>query len=189
MAAPDMSRISQLAADETEEVLEFLNQRPVHTVVMVSFIRDNGIVSELNRGKFYGYRSTAGTLEGVALIGHTTLVEARSEGSLKALAFTARNADAKIHLIMSSGDSAAEFWRYYAGPGQPRLTCVEELFELSFPFAVQQNEWRLRKAEIDHLLPVAEAQAEVAFIESGVDPMLADREGFLRRVRPSGSSR
>ena len=35
---------------------------------------------------------------------------------------------------------------------------------------------------MDRLTEVAEAQAEVAFIESGVDPMLQDRDGFLKRV-------
>ena len=72
--APDLTMVKELTSEHTAEVQAFLAVRPVHTVVMSSFIADNGIVSELNRGKFYGYRNTAGTLEGVALIGHTTLV-------------------------------------------------------------------------------------------------------------------
>ena len=183
MAAPDLSSISELRTKDTKEVLDFLSLRPVHTVVMTSFINDNGIESELNRGKFYGYRSTFGTLEGVALIGHTTLVEARSENTLQALAFAARQAETPIHLIMSSGDAAETFWKYLSGGKKaPRLVCTEALFEISFPFAVQQNEWQIENPGIEHLLPVAEAQAEVAFIESGVDPMLKDRDGFLKRV-------
>ena len=43
------------------------------------------------------------------------------------------------------------------------------MFELSFPFAVQNSEWRIENATMDRLIEVAEAQAEVAFIESGVD--------------------
>jgi predicted GNAT family acetyltransferase len=35
---------------------------------------------------------------------------------------------------------------------------------------------------MDELELVAEAQAEVAFLESGVDPMVTDRDGFLKRV-------
>lgn len=46
---------------------------------MTSFINDNGIESELNRGKFYGYCNVYGEFEGVALIGHSTLGEARSD--------------------------------------------------------------------------------------------------------------
>ena len=78
MPSPDLSRVSELLLGDTQEVLDFLSIRPVHTVVMTSFINDNGIASELNRGKFYGYRNADGEIEGVALIGHSTLVEARS---------------------------------------------------------------------------------------------------------------
>lgn len=180
---PDMTRVIELTSGHICEVLQFLNERPVHTVVMTSFIRDNGIVSDLNRGTFYGYRNTDGTLSGVALIGHSTLVEARSDESLKAFAFTARNSKTPIHLIMSSGNAASKFWEHYSGgASSPRLVCTEELFEIGFPFAIRPNEWNLRNADMSHLLPVAEAQAEIAFLESGVDPMLIDREGFLRRV-------
>ncbi len=181
--APDLSRVSCLAESDRLEVLEFLSVRPVHTVVMTSFIIDNGVASELNRGKFYGYRNTAGKLEGVALIGHSTLVEARSDEALKALAFVARATETPIHLIMSSGNAAEHFWNYLSGgKNPPRLTCTEALFEISFPFAVQQSAWKIENAKIEHLLPVAEAQAEVAFIECGVDPLVNDREGFLKRV-------
>ena len=180
---PDLSRVFALKAAETEEVVAFLSMRPVHTVVMASFIADNGIESTMNRGKFFGYRGPNGSLEGVALIGHTTLVEARSDAALTAFAVTARTAETPIHLIMSSGDAAQTFWnRYSNGLSQPRLTCTELLFELNFPFPVQKCEWNVRLAKPEELLQVAEAQAEVAETESGVNPMTKDREGFLKRV-------
>ncbi|MGB7201335.1 MAG: hypothetical protein WBD16_03600 [Pyrinomonadaceae bacterium] len=83
--APDMRRVQELKTENTSEVLTFLSVRPVHTVVMTSFINDNGIESDLNRGVYYGYRGRQGKLEGVALIGHSTLVEARSDEALRAL--------------------------------------------------------------------------------------------------------
>ena len=182
-ASPDLDRVFELKAKETQEVLAFLSVRPVHTVVMASFIADNGIESSLNRGKFYGYRGTDGSLEGVALIGHSTLVEARTESALTAFAITARSAETPIHLIMSSGDAAQTFWnRYTNGLTEPRLTCTELLFELIFPFRVQKCEWNVRLARPKELIQVAEAQAEVAEIECGVNPMAKDREGFLKRV-------
>src|SRR5437899_1340743 len=109
--SPVMSKVRELKLEETREVLEFLSVRPVHTVVMSSFINDNGIEGHLNRGKFYGYRNGSDKLEGVALIGHSTLVEARSAESLKALAFVARSPQTPIHLIMSSGNDAEHFWK------------------------------------------------------------------------------
>jgi uncharacterized protein len=181
--APDLTKVNELTERERDEVLKFLSVRPVHTVVMTSFINDNGMQSELNRGKFYGYRNVAGELEGVALIGHSTLVEARSDAALKAFAFKAKTSKTPIHLIMSHGRAAETFWNFYSdGLTAPRLTCVERLFEVSFPFMVRKGEADLRNATMDELIPVAEAQAEVAFMECGVDPMKKDREGFLNRV-------
>jgi GNAT superfamily N-acetyltransferase len=180
---PDLRRTFELKNRNEVEVLAFLNVRPVHTVVMTSFILDNGIDSKLNRGKFYGVRNAEGKLDGVALIGHTTLVEARSPEALKALAFAAKQSSTPIHLIMSSGDAAEDFWRYYGdGFHEPRLTCTEFLFEVNFPFLVPRGDWEVRKAEANEVTEIAEAQAAIAFMESGVDPMETDREGFMARV-------
>ena len=181
--APDLSKVHRLTNDDRLEVLAFLSIRPVHTVVMKSFIVDNGMESELNRGKFYGYRNMNGELDGVVLIGHSTLVEARTDDAMYALAITARHAETPIHLIMSDGKAAEAFWRYFStDSSRPRLTCTEELFELGFPFLVKKCKWEVRYATLDELEKVAEAQAEVALLESGVDPMVRDREGFLKRV-------
>ena len=180
---PDMKRFCRLRESDRAETLDFLSVRPVHTVVMTSFINDNGIESTLNRGNFYGYRNSNGKLEGVALIGHTTLIEARSDDSLKAFAIVARNPETPIHIIMSSGNHAETFWNHYSnGLTQPKLTCNELLFELNFPMLVQKCEWNVRTARMEELEQIAEAHGEVAFMESGVNPYISDREGFLKRV-------
>ena len=108
--APEMNRLQQLSEANRTEVLAFLQLRPVHTVVMTSFIQDNGIDNADNRGIFYGYRSQQGTLEGVALIGHTTLVEARSDDSLVAFALIARQSVTPIHIMMADGKTIETFW-------------------------------------------------------------------------------
>jgi len=181
--APDMSRTCRLTDADRAETLAFLALRPVHTVVMTSFINDNGVESTLNRGQFFGYRDANGKLEGVALIGHTTLIEARSLDAIRAFAVIAREPETPIYIIMSDGENAKTFWQHYAGPvRQPRVTCTELLFELNFPFLVTDCKWDLRLARMDELEQIAEAQGEVAFIESGVNPIIKDREGFLKRV-------
>ncbi|HEY0051717.1 MAG TPA: GNAT family N-acetyltransferase [Pyrinomonadaceae bacterium] len=181
--APDMAQICELKDTDTAEALAFLAMRPVHTIVMTSFINDNGLDSSLNRGRFYGFRDGDGKLEGVALIGHTTLVEARSEESLKAFAFSGGESETPIHIIMSDGNSAELFWQYYSGGArQPRLICNELLFEISFPVMVGETTEDLRLAAEDELLEVAEAHAEVALMESGINPLEKDREGFLQRT-------
>lgn len=182
-AVPNLGNIHLLTEDNRQEVSEFLAIRPVHTVVMKSFITDNGLESADNRGKFYGYRNTDGKLEGVALIGHTTLIESRSPDALTAFALAAKTSETPIHLLMSDGDTTETFWQYFAAAGQkPRLVCTEMLFELNFPFLVQDCKWNVRPAQADELDQIAEAHAEVAFMESGVDPLKKDREGFLKRT-------
>lgn len=182
--APDLSQVAELTNSDTAEVLEFLAVRPVHTVAMTGFINDNGIRSSLNRGTFYGFRGDDGRLEGVALIGHSTLVEARTDAAMRALAFQAKSSRVPVHLIMSGNREAEEFWNYFSdGLHQPRLSNTELLFEVSFPYLVHGTDMEIRPARPDELLPVAEAHAELALLECGVDPMETDRDGFLKRVR------
>jgi GNAT superfamily N-acetyltransferase len=182
-AVANLSRVQKLTETDRREVIEFLQMRPVHTVVMTSFIQDNGLESPSNRGIFYGYRNFAGKLEGVALIGHTTLVEARSDDALTALALKARESATPIHIMMSDGNSIESFWQYYSDENQePRLVCEERLFEINHPVMVRETVPGMRPAAAEELMTVAAAHAEVAFEESGVNPLEKDREGFLKRV-------
>ena len=178
----DLGRVCKLTNENRAEVIAFLNIRPVHTVVMASFIHDNGMDSDLNRGSFYGFRNGSGELEGVALIGHSTLIESRSDRAMAAFARQAKIDRTPINLIMSEHDAALDFWHCYAGAAKPRLNFAELLFETAFPMLVQDCEWEIRLAQIGEIEAIAEAHAEVAFIETGRDPMATDRKGFLERV-------
>ena len=180
---PPVNRLHLLTNANEAEVVEFLSVRPVQTVLMKSFIQDNGLEGSENRGKFYGWRSAQGTLKGVALIGHTTLLEVRSNDSLTAFALAARVSETPLHIVMADGNTTEKFWECYAAKqSQPRLTCTELLFELNFPFPVRESKWNVRLAESEEIDQVAEVHAEVAFIESGRNPMEKDREGFIRRT-------
>ena len=66
--------------------------------------------------------------------------------------------------------------------GSPRRVNRETLFEAGFPFPVAACPFQVRAARPEELERIAEAHAEVTFIESGVDPLSRDREGFIRRV-------
>ena len=173
--------VNALVEEETSEVLAFLSERPIHTVCMMGFIRDNGIVSELNRGTFYGCRNSEGRLEGVALIGHATLIETRTRGAVRELALVAQIHN-KTHMIMGEQERVEEFWNHYADDGQSmRLACRELLFELkNAPDMLSQVEG-LRLATIEDLYLIAPVHAAMAEAESGINPMERDREGFLKR--------
>ena len=175
------SDVELLTAENEVEVLAFLSQRPIHTVTMKSFIHDNGLVSPLNRGSFYGYRDVNGRLEGVALVGHATLMETVSDRALQALAKVAREC-AYTHMIMGEQERVADFWVSYAETGQaPRLACREWLLELSAPSATDEVVPELKLATEEDLDVVMPIQAQLAFQESGIDPSRVDPVGFRRR--------
>ena len=173
--------IYPLAARHEPEVLDYLSRRPLHTVFLRGFIRDNGLVSALNRGIFFCCRDAAGRLAGVALIGHATLFEVSAEAALRAFAETAQ-CHGSIHMIMGERPSVERFWGYYAPHGQePRRACREVLMELGHRVESDVEADGLRLADLGDLPQVMEAQALMAFEESGVDPREADPAGFERR--------
>ena len=179
--------VSALSAGHESEVLEFLSKRPIHTVALMSLIRDNGLVSPLNRGEFYGCRDINGHLEGVALVGHATLIETVSDRALQALAQVARNCP-YTHIIIGEQDRVAELWESFSSTGhQFRLASREWLLELRSPFAVFESQPDLRLATVEELELVMPIQAELAFQESGVNPLDVDPDGFrsrcLRRIQ------
>jgi hypothetical protein len=173
--------VSELAETETNEVLTFLSERPIHTVCMIGMIRDNGLQSEHNRGTFYGCRNSEGRLEGVALIGHATLIETRTRSAVKEFALTAQIHN-RLHMIMAEQEKVEEFWNHYAEDGQSmRLACRELLFELKTTVETRTSVRGLRLATIDDLHLIAPVHAAMAEAESGVNPLEKDREGFLNR--------
>ena len=166
---------------DTAEVLAFLARRPLHTVCMSSMIRDNGLESPLNRGEFYGCRNAAGELEGVALIGHATVFETESEAAIAAFARRARSCERK-HMLLGEQEKVERFWQYYSEDGeQARLVCRELLFEQRWPVEVREAVPGLRQATLADLPLIMPVHAEMAFAESGVNPMETDPVGFRLR--------
>ncbi len=175
------AQLQSLKDSDSAEVLAFLQSRPIHTAYLSGLIRDNGLESPLNRGTFYAYRNQAGQVEGVALIGHATLMETASDQALEAFAAKAQQCKS-VHLIMCEENRIEKFWDCYALSGQQmRRACRELLFELRWPVEVSQQVVNLRLATIDDLDLLVPVHAELAFGESGVDPRERDADGFLER--------
>ena len=177
--AEQLVRVAELNASHEQEVLEFLSHRPIHTVARVGFIHDNGIVSTLNRGIFYGCRNLDGQLEGVALIGHATLLETTTDEAAEALATVAQKCT-NAHMIMGERERINNFLDYYDGQNV-RHACRELLFELKWPVEALPEVPGLRLATLDDLELILPVHAQMAFEESGVDPLQRDPEGFRQR--------
>lgn len=177
----DSPAVAPLADSHRDEVLTFLNHRPTHTFMMSGLIRDNGLVSPLNRGTFYACRDPRGALAGVSLIGEITMIEARTEAALKSLAGRTQGVH-NIYMIIGEQGQIGRFWEYYAEAGQEmRLFCRELLFELRYPVEVHPPVPGLRPAALAELEPLMAVHAEMALDESGVNPLEVDPEGFRRR--------
>src|SRR5205085_10628570 len=114
-AATDLLTVAPLTDADEAATLAFLAAQRVHTVVMSSFIRDNGLESPLNRGTFYGCRNARGRLVGVALIGHAMLIQTDDEQAFASFARLARECPA-AHLIHGAAGRAHRGWQ----PSEPR---------------------------------------------------------------------
>jgi ribosomal protein S18 acetylase RimI-like enzyme len=178
---PEQLNVSPLAESHGAEALSFLSARPVDNVIMSSFIRDHGVVSPQNRGRFYGCRNRAGALEGVALIGHGMSFDARSEAATETFAnLTRRTSESR--LLMGESGQVQRFWRYYApGGGEPRMLRDVFLLEQRRPFDGCDEIRNLRPASPSDLEEVAALHSEMIAGETGHDPLRTDREAFLQR--------
>jgi predicted GNAT family acetyltransferase len=173
--------LKRLTAEDEGEVMAFLSERPIHTFGMSGFIRSNGVVSPHNHGEFYACRDEEGEIQGVALIGRYILVESRSDAAVEAFAHLAQNCR-NAHMLLGEQDQVETFWSYYADRGQSaRLNCREYLFELRWPVEVKPAVPGLRLATIDDLDLIVPAHAQIAFDESGIDPLQVDPERFRQR--------
>ncbi|HEV2862903.1 MAG TPA: GNAT family N-acetyltransferase [Pyrinomonadaceae bacterium] len=167
--------------DDEREVLAFLAERPVHTVVMNGYIRDNGLESPFNRGTFYACRDGEGRLQGVALIGHAMFVEARTDEAYEAFAHLAQK-HRTAHMLLGEQDAVRRFWAHYGEAGQtPRLFCRELLFEQRWPVEAHHAVEDLRLATLDDLMLAMPVHAALAYEESGVNPLETDLPGFRLR--------
>jgi hypothetical protein len=170
-----------LENSEYAEVLAFLETRAIYTAYLAGLIRDNGLQNPLNRGTFFGYRNEHDRLEGVALIGHATLLETATDEAIQAFAKTAQHCKA-VHLIMCEENRLETFWGYYAVAGQQlRHAHRQLLLELRWPIQVSQQVSHLRLATVEDLELLAPVHAEMALGESGIDPRQQDSDGFLER--------
>ena len=178
---PGAVTVHPLTDERREEVLSFLSARPIHTVIMAGFIRDNGLESPLNRGTFYACSDRDGRLEGVALIGHATLVEARSEAALAAFARLTRGSP-RARMILGEREKVERFWAHFAEPGRAPRRCSELLLVQRVPSAGRDAVEGLRRATLDDLERVMPVQARMYSEESGGDdPLERDADGFRRR--------
>jgi len=180
-AVNGMQTAMQLEEQHKAETLSFLSSRILHTFVMTGWLHDNGVVNPLNRGTFYGHRNGYGELDGVALIGHTTLFEARSDEALAAFAGLAQDCTS-ASALMGEEKKVQQFLNHYVSRRPaPRLACREQLFEQREKQQIGDEIPGLRLATPADLDLVVKVHADMTLAETGVNPLHADANGFRMR--------
>jgi ribosomal protein S18 acetylase RimI-like enzyme len=174
--------IQPLGNENKAETLDFLSGRPPQqTFIMAGWIHDNGLVSPLNRGSFFGYRNTRGQLEGVALVGHATLFETQEDAALAAFA-TLTQSCPSCTTLLGEQEKMSRFLNYYtAGRPAPSLVCQEMMFEQKSKQQLDDSVSGLCLAtpsELDLVVPV---HAQMALEETGSNPLDVDPTGFRQR--------
>lgn len=164
-----------------EEILSALATPTLTNVILAGFIRDNGLVSSQNRGRFYVCRNERNKLEGVALIGHSILFEAFTEEAVEGFASVVRRGPSP-HLLMGEHESTQRFWNFYAEQGEePRHVCPVLFLRRDKQFEQQREVADLRLAVPEDLELIVRAQAAMVLETSGVDPLQKDPIGFRQR--------
>lgn len=174
---------NQLQPGEEPEALRFLAERPIHTVFIATLMRDNGAVSPNNRGTFYVCRNRSKKIEGIALIGHATIVEARTDHAVAAFAQLAAHSQ-HAYLIRGERRTVETFWQHYSEGGQQaRLVCREMLFEKTEQTPPFEPVAELRPATLQETEHVVAINALLASQEGGSNPLERDPEGFRARMQ------
>ena len=179
-----------LLTNEPEgEVLSFLSARPLHTVIMASFIRENGFVSAFNRGKFYCHRNQQSQIDGVALIGHVTLFEAQSQAAIAAFSHLASQC-AMVRVLAGEQQKVEVFWRHFCSSATMGCEIRRELLLVQHSSPVESRArvdssgatTGLRTARPEDLHLVMTTHARMAVEDCGMqDPIAVDARGFAQR--------
>jgi GNAT superfamily N-acetyltransferase len=171
----------RLGVADKPEVRSFLAARPLQTFGLLGMIDDNGMISPYNRGDFYAYRGDDGRLEGVALMGYNTVIDARSEEAIAVFAELARRV-VDPFLILAREPQIEGFIEYYAD-ALCKWTAIERYVLYKHGGAAIAGEplAGVRQATRSDLEAVVRAHARCGIEKTGIDSLQMDPEGFVSR--------
>jgi predicted GNAT family acetyltransferase len=175
--------VNPLTNDDEGEVLDFLALRPTRAFGMTGLIKNNGLLSSLNRGRFYACRDEQGNLHGVGLVGYNTLIEARTEEAIRVFADLA-SAYPNVFLVIGEEARTRMFWRFYTERARVDATLDRFiLLQQTHPVNVVKPFTNLRRACLADLDLVVETHNQIGIEETGVNGLERDRVGFVNRCK------
>jgi len=173
--------VTPVHAFELEEAFRFLNQRPLHTLIMAGLLREHGPTCSGPRGTFYCCRGNDGELSGIALIGHATMFEVRTPVALKGFAELVRK-DSSVRMIMGEQNDLCRFLVLCElEDSNVRRRCSELFYEFTRGRVKAETDLSVQRATLGDLDMIVSAHADMVFEETGVNPLANDADGFRQR--------
>ena len=175
--------IRVLEENDKQAALNYLSARPISTVIMSGWIHERGMVSEANRGAFYGYFDGDGRLDGVALIGRSTIFETQNERALQEFAELAQSCET-VRMVMGEKEKMEVMLHQFVRSNRkPRLLYHDLLYEFNRTTSLAQGIVGLRTATRENLEQVVAVHAQMVLAVTGVNPLKEDPDGFRERCR------
>jgi GNAT superfamily N-acetyltransferase len=177
--------VRPMFSGEESSVLDVLNLQPVHNVIIIGLVLDNGLESAKSRGVWYGCFA-GDKLVGVALIGHHVFLSGNHE-SAEAFADIARQHHAsEVKVILGERPLADAFYNGFNTPSLNRglHSNTDHLLLSSCRIKYEKTKFmNLRRARPEETEEIAKINSG-AFMELyGIDPETSDPEGFRQRLR------
>jgi predicted GNAT family acetyltransferase len=176
--------VRRLVAGEESLAFEYLNLHPLENLTLIGFIRDHGLVSERNRGSFYGYFCD-GRLSGMALIGHHTLLSCEANAAQYFGHIAQQSHRLEVANLMGPGAAVAAFRQAFNETTTGRQVLAEEQEALCVATQIKGRRSAvtgLRQVQAEELNEVAELHARTYLEWNGVDPSVKDPAGFRQRM-------
>ena len=177
--------VRPMFSGEESTVLDVLNVQPVHNVMIIGLVLDNGLESAKNRGMWYGCFSN-GSLVAVALIGHYVFLSGDPESALAFADIARRHHSSEVKIILGEQPLADAFYHSFdASPTSRTLhSNTDHLLLSSSRIKCEKSKFmKLRKARLDETEEIAKINSG-AFMELyGINPETNDPQGFRQRLR------
>lgn len=174
----------ELMTEDHAQVAVLLAENPLRSVHLRSMFLDNGLSNPANRGRFFGYFEND-QLVGVALLGHATMIYARPDSEAAALKYFAQQMvenNVTCNVVFGPKAQVEAFSAQLSELGRMTKAVRNMHWYVISKAKLPLNALQLRRANLEELVPVATAQAEMFQEATGTDPRVADPEGFNRRV-------
>ncbi len=170
----------ELIEADRAEMQKLLQRYPLQSVFLQGLIDDYGICSPKLRGQFFGWFKD-GELAAVALLGHQIMFCGDAE-ALPAFAQTAVEIKAKGFVVFGPKQEVDHFGQLLSALGRETQTVRDLCWYVCEKAVHSVARLQLQQANLEHLEAIIEAQAQLLLEATGVDPRLADPDGFRERV-------